>query len=60
LFVCESCGYKDNVDHVASINILSRGYVPQGMREVKPVEYARVHMMKQELAGTCKEVPLPV
>jgi len=60
LFVCQSCGYKDNADHVASINILSRGYLPQGMREVKPVEYARVHMMKQEPAGIRKEVPLPV
>ncbi|GAB6162771.1 hypothetical protein JCM12298_19310 [Desulfothermus naphthae] len=36
LFVCQSCGYKNNADHVAAINILLRGYLPQGMRKVMP------------------------
>jgi len=60
LFVCQNCSYKDNADHVAAINILLRAYLPQGMREVKLVEYAKVHRLKQKLTGTCKEVPLLV
>ena len=51
-FDCISCHYTNNADLVGAINILSNaGYIttnlPQGMREVKPVEYTK-YTEKQE------------
>ena len=58
VFCCEKCGYTANADLVASVNILKKALgkenpitLPQALREVTPVEYARVHTRKQELVG---------
>lgn len=58
-FECLQCHYKANADLVASVNVLKKAFeklhiedeltLPQGLREVTPVEYAK-HMMKQESA----------
>jgi len=53
-----NCGYKDNADHVASVNILSRGYLPSGRREVTPVEIGRGLSLKQEPTGNREGVLL--
>ncbi len=66
VFVCEKCGYTANADLVASINILMKAIgkenplqtLPQGLREVTPVEYAK-HTLKQEPAGSREALPLP-
>ena len=50
VFCCERCGYTANADFVASVNILKKSgkenptqTLPQGLREVTPVEYARAY-----------------
>jgi len=57
-FECLKCHYKANADLTASVNVLQKALkelditnefaLPQGLREVTPVEYAP-HTMKQEL-----------
>jgi len=67
VFKCERCGYENNADLVASFNLLVKAIgkenpfktLPQGLREVKPVEYAW-HTLKQEPAGNRKGLLLPV
>ncbi len=67
-FVCLRCGYAANADLVGSWNILNRGLtqtgkenpcktLPQGLREVTPVEYA-AHTVNQEPVGNREEVPI--
>jgi len=54
VFKCVACGYENNADLVAAFNILQKGKenpnqtLPQGLREVTPVEYGKVHTLKQE------------
>ncbi|BAI81631.1 transposase, IS605 family (plasmid) [Deferribacter desulfuricans SSM1] len=66
VFVCKKCGFTSNADLVGAINVLMRAMrkenlitLPQGLREVTPVEYAREYTLKQEPAGNREGLPLP-
>jgi putative transposase len=66
VFSCKRCRYTANADLVGAVNILRRAVgkenplqtLPQGLREVTPVEYAKVHTLKQEPAGNREGLPL--
>ena len=54
VFLCKKCSFTANADLVGAINVLKRALrkenlipLPQGVREVTPVEYA-AHTQKQE------------
>jgi len=60
LFVCENCGYRDNADHVAAVNILARGHVPPGRRDMKPVEIAESAICEAGTSGKPRGSTAPV
>ncbi|WP_456326470.1 zinc ribbon domain-containing protein [Palaeococcus sp. (in: euryarchaeotes)] len=54
LFVCENCGYRDNTDHVAAVN------VPPGRRDMKPVEIAESAVCEAGTSGKPRGSTAPV